>query len=70
MLVGLMAFMLSDEPTTGSLYSSSTKKRALAKGSLSYNLANPQFFELFKDHLGQLKIEIEKADTLQKESEE
>ena len=70
MLVGLLAFMMSNEPTTGSLFSSSAKKRTQAKGSLSYNLGNPQFVELFKDHLGQLKIEIEKADGLLKESEE
>eukprot|EP00736_Rhodelphis_marinus_P012694 Rmarinus@m.6265 len=55
-LSGLLAFMMSDQSTVGSVSHCSTAlKRKYATDSLSFNLKNETFRELFEDHLGDWK---------------
>jgi len=46
-LTGLLSFMLEATPTTGSIESTDTYKRRLARESLAWNLARPQFRRSF-----------------------
>ena len=68
MLVGLVTFMLTDEPTTGGISCSSWKRQAFAKESQAFNLKNPIFVKFFREHVENLKIEVEKADYNEKEA--
>ncbi|XP_067947027.1 ubiquitin-conjugating enzyme E2 J2-like [Watersipora subatra] len=54
-LTGLLSFMLEDQPTLGSLKTSTEAKRTHAMRSLSYNLANSTFCELFPDLAEELR---------------
>ena len=55
-LVGLVSFMLQNDPTTGAVMTSSRTKRRLAFESLAYNLRQPLFVENFKDKYSELNI--------------
>ncbi|VDO03692.1 unnamed protein product [Rodentolepis nana] len=54
-LTGLLSFMLEDTPTMGSVSTSLSEKRQLAKESLEYNMKNPIFVELFPDVVTELQ---------------
>lgn len=70
MLIGLIAFMLTDEPTTGGIQASSWKRKSLAKASLAWNMRDPVFVELFGEELDRLKIEIGNSEEVGKGGEE
>ena len=65
MLIGLIAFMLTDEPTTGGIQASRSKRQSLAKASLAWNMRDPVFRELFGEELDRLKIEVGKDEDAQ-----
>jgi ubiquitin-conjugating enzyme E2 J2 len=69
-LTGLLSFMTGDESTTGSITTSESVKRKLAKESKTWNSKqNPRFIKIFPDLVAQNKIDIEiqtKLDALEK----
>jgi len=60
-LTALLSFMLEKTPTQGSLETTETEKRQLAEQSVSFNLDNKTFRELFPDIVEKLKEAQEKA---------
>jgi ubiquitin-conjugating enzyme E2 J2 len=56
-LMGLYSFMLEDTPTQGSIVTSMEQKRKLALESLSYNIQDSTFCELFPDLVNAYKIQ-------------
>lgn len=48
-LTGLLSFMLEDTFTTGSIETTVSTKKSLAKSSASFNSKNPKFRQLFPD---------------------
>lgn len=70
MLVGLISFWHTEEPTTGGMRCSSSKRKAMAKESLSFNMNDRVFMEVFGEKLESLKIDIEKAEQLEMEAKE
>ena len=48
-LVGLLSFMCEDKPTSGSIRTTTSQKRILAKRSWGYNLKSKQFCKLFPE---------------------
>jgi hypothetical protein len=51
MILATISFMNSEEPGAGYVGSSSLARRQYAKESMSFNLKNPLFRELFKKHI-------------------
>ncbi|KAK8736124.1 hypothetical protein OTU49_004834 [Cherax quadricarinatus] len=51
-LTGLLSFMLEKSPTYGSIDTTDEEKREFAKKSLSFNLKDKIFIELFSDKAG------------------
>ena len=60
-LTALLSFMLEKTPTQGSLETTEAEKRLLAEQSVSFNLENKIFKELFPDLVEKLKEAKEKA---------
>lgn len=59
-LTGLLSFMTGDESTTGSIRTSDSFKRKLAKESKQWNIGeNQRFSKIFPDLVQQNKIDIE-----------
>jgi ubiquitin-conjugating enzyme E2 J2 len=56
MLVALISFMHTNERTVGGVETSDEQKRFLAVRSVPYNLNNPTFQEMFKDHYVKLGL--------------
>jgi len=54
-LTGLMSFMVDEQPTTGSMVTSKSVKKALARDSIKYNLNNSLFRKVFPDLLEDLQ---------------
>lgn len=48
-LTALLSFMTENRMTTGALHSTDSYKRMMARKTLSWNLKNPQFVELFPE---------------------
>lgn len=57
-LTGLLSFMLEKSPTFGSIETSDYEKRQLAQQSLSYNIKNKTFCELFPDTTEEIQNKI------------
>ena len=47
--MGLLSFMCEDKPTSGSIRTTTSQKRILAKRSWGYNLKSKQFCKLFPE---------------------
>ena len=70
MLIGLISFMNTDEHTTGSISTSSSEKRRLARESLDFNMKSPEFNKLFGDFVKKyLKKDGLRRDNQAKEQE-
>ncbi|XP_045791945.1 ubiquitin-conjugating enzyme E2 34-like [Trifolium pratense] len=50
-LIGLLSFMMETSPTTGSVTTTTTEKRRLAKSSLSFNHKNATFRKMFPEYM-------------------
>ncbi|KAF6039345.1 UBE2J2 [Bugula neritina] len=57
-LTGLLSFMLEDQPTLGSVTTTKEVKRTYAIQSLSFNLGNQTFCELFPELAQELREEL------------
>jgi len=69
-LVALVSFMLEKTPTQGSLETTEDEKRLLAEQSLSFNLENKIFKELFPDLIKKLQEAKEKAPDISTSTQE
>ena len=58
-LTGLLSFMLEDARTVGSIETNATQKRRYARDSLTYNLQNRLFIELFPEIVTRIKTKLE-----------
>ncbi|XP_065219347.1 ubiquitin-conjugating enzyme E2 J2-like [Planococcus citri] len=58
-LTGLLSFMLDKSPTVGSVECSDNKRRALATKSLSTNLLDSTFCDLFPELVKKIKSELD-----------
>ncbi|KAB7495162.1 Ubiquitin-conjugating enzyme E2 J2 [Armadillidium nasatum] len=61
-LTGLLSFMLEKSPTFGSIESSEFEKRDLAVQSLTFNLKNKTFCELFPKTVEEIKEKLVKRE--------
>jgi hypothetical protein len=61
--MGLISFMNENSPTLGSLSTSDTEKRLLAKRSRDFNLHSPLFCELFEELADQIRKELDEERT-------
>ena len=62
-LIGLASFMVENTHTFGSMRSSDAEKKDFAVKSLSFNLKNPNFCQLFPDITEEIKkILAEESD--------
>ncbi|BFZ23441.1 hypothetical protein BsWGS_26480 [Bradybaena similaris] len=69
-LTGLLSFMLEKSPTLGSIETSLYTKRQLAAQSLTFNLSNKTFSELFPDVAEKIRDNLRKqAEELKKSTE-
>jgi ubiquitin-conjugating enzyme E2 J2 len=59
-IMGLLSFMNETAPTLGSLTTTETEKRLLARRSRDFNLADKQFCEIFPEMASALKAEVER----------
>ena len=50
-ITGLMSFMQDDEGSTGCEVTTYNQKVHLAKSSMTFNMANPVFTNIFEDHI-------------------
>ncbi|MCL4134237.1 UNVERIFIED_CONTAM: hypothetical protein GTU68_044799, partial [Idotea baltica] len=61
-LTGLLSFMLETSPTFGSIETSDFEKKDLARQSLSFNIKNKTFCELFEDIVEEIQEKIAKRE--------
>ncbi|EGT41329.1 CBN-UBC-26 protein [Caenorhabditis brenneri] len=61
-ITGLMSFMNDNQPTLGSLVTSESERRLLAKKSKQFNLKDKTFCALFPEEVEQIRAEIEKMN--------
>ena len=61
-LTGLLSFMLEKSPTFGSIETSDYEKRHLAQQSLSFNLKDNVFMELFPDIVEEILKKIDERE--------
>lgn len=67
-LTGLLSFMLERSPTLGSIETTDYQKKQLAISSLSFNIKDKIFCELFPNITEEIKIKLEEREAqLQKE---
>lgn len=56
LIIGLISFFVTDNKTTGAMYSSNGKRRQLALNSLSFNIGNDHFKDTFKGYYDKMGI--------------
>lgn len=61
-LTGLLSFMLEKSPTFGSIETSDYEKRHLAQQSLTFNLKDKVFTELFPDTVEEIQVKIDERE--------
>lgn len=61
-ITGLMSFMNDNQPTLGSMVTSESERKLLAKKSKAYNVKDKTFCSLFPDETEQIRAEIEKMN--------
>ena len=69
MIIATISFMQSEDPGAGYMNSSSLTRRQYARETMTHNLKNPLFRELFKKNLNEVQIsrpissEVNKKDS-------
>ncbi|XP_059609711.1 ubiquitin-conjugating enzyme E2 J2 isoform X2 [Phlebotomus argentipes] len=69
-LTGLLSFMLESTPTLGSIDSTSYEKERFARRSITFNIRNETFRELFPDICNEMEAEIRDRGDMPEEPSE
>ncbi|CAI2347048.1 unnamed protein product [Caenorhabditis sp. 36 PRJEB53466] len=67
-ITGLMSFMNDNQPTLGSLVTTESERRLLARKSKAFNLKDKTFCALFPEEADEIRAEMEKMDQEQLDS--
>lgn len=62
LLIGLISFFVTDNNTTGAMYSSNLKRRQWALSSLSFNISNEHFKKTFRNYYDKMGITAKNMD--------
>lgn len=68
-LTGFVSFMCENKPGLGSMKTSSAQRKSLARQSLTFNMRNAQFVQLFPKHVQLFKERKRNGFKIQKEEE-
>lgn len=66
-LTGLLSFMLEESPTLGSITTTAETKKRLAQSSLSFNVADKMFVELFPEMTAEIRSELAEQERKQQQ---